>query len=106
MMNAREKAIANFRNSILGKGPYAPTAPRFTNPNPKRGYYAVLKLLAKGNVPTRKAILMNLGLPSQHGYYTNVFQNLIYSELISYDRARGYSITKLGRDFIKENPAF
>jgi len=95
---ARENFIAASRHCY-----FSPTCPTFTKPNAKRGYGAVLKLLSNGSMPSRAAILKKLGLPSRNGYYTSVFQSLLWSKLISYDRANGYALTQLGRDYVAEN---
>lgn len=95
---ARENFIAASRHCY-----FSPACPTFTKPNAKRGYGAVLKLLSNGNMPSRAAILKKLGLPSRNGYYTSVFQSLLWSKLISYDRANGYALTQLGRDYVAKN---
>lgn len=95
---ARENFIVAARHCY-----FSPVCPTFTKPNAKRGYGAVLKLLSNGSMPSRTAILKKLGLPSRNGYYTSVFQSLLWSKLISYDRANGYALTQLGRDYVAEN---
>lgn len=82
---------------------FSPKCPTFSRPNTYDGYGAVLKLLSNGNMPSRAAILKKLGLPSKPGYYSCVFQMLLWSKLISYDRTNGYALTLLGRDFVVEN---
>ena len=101
-MNTIETARENFM-AAAAHCYFSPTCPSFTKPNEYDGYGAVLKLLSNGSMPSRAAILKKLGLPARNGYYANVFQILLWSKLISYDRANGYALTQLGRDFVAEN---
>ncbi len=101
-MNTIDIARGNFMTAAAHCY-FSPKCPTFTRPNTYDGYGAVLKLLSNGNMPSRAAILKKLGLPSRHGYYACVFQMLLWSNLISYDRTNGYVLTKLGRDFVAEN---
>ena len=101
-MNTIDIARGNFMTAAAHCY-FSPKCPTFTRPNTYDGYGAVLKLLSNGNMPSRAAILKKLGLPSKPGYYACVFQTLLWSKLISYDRTNGYALTKLGRDFVAEN---
>lgn len=100
-MNTIEIARENFEDAAAHCY-FSPKCPSFTKPNVHYGYGAVLKLLSNGSMPSRAAILKKLGLPSHNGYYASVFQSLLWSKLISYDRANGYALTQLGRDYVAE----
>ena len=103
-MNAQEIARKNFYN--YAKSCYlSPSLVTFVRPNANTGYGAILKLLANGNQPSRKAILSKLGIPTWKSYYSGVFNRILKANLISYTRANGYELTALGKAYVAENLA-
>lgn len=108
-MNAREIAYSNLQAWEKTLGPYAPILNTFTRPNWAIGYGAILKMLDKcGPVRTRTSVLIKIGLPHRAcvpGYYNCTFNQLSHAGLIAYNRGEGYTITNLGREYLREMAA-
>jgi hypothetical protein len=86
-----DKNLSNWYNTKM----------RFTNPKFNKGYFAVIKAIANGINKSRRDIVKYIhnDVAFHRGWYSDVFYRLKASEIISYSKNEGYTLTKFGNRY-------
>lgn len=99
-MYAAQEAESNYQKNL---GDWYNANMKFTKPNIKKGYFAVLNAIANGINKSRRDIVKYIhnDIEFNRGWYSDVFYRLNKAELIKYTKNSGYVLTKFGNEYYK-----